>query len=146
MISKLLKCDKMLKCSNLSKPADEQALLLSFQHCLLCPSLPPPSDLAQGVDMSTTAFMPLRFLAQTQLFSVSLSITLPSTPSKRRTYTKGTRLRVDKIAGCHGASAQASTEKQRECEKWRHPSIDGGRLASKRGEKAALDFHLQQSR
>ena len=51
--------------------------------------------------MSTTAFMPLRFLAQTHLFSVSLSITLPSTPSKPRTYTKGTRLRVDEIAGCH---------------------------------------------
>ena len=70
--------------------------------------------------MVTTAFMLPRFFAQTQLFSVSLSITVPSTPSKPRTDTKGTRLMVDSIACIQPvaiiASAQASTERQIVCE------------------------------
>ena len=41
--------------------------------CLLCPPLPPSSDLVQGVAMSTTAFVLTHFFAQTPPFCVSLS-------------------------------------------------------------------------
>ena len=37
------------------------------------PTLSRPSDLVQGVALSTTALMPFRFFAQTALFSVSPS-------------------------------------------------------------------------
>ena len=39
----------------------------------LCPLIPRPRDLVQGVAMSTTASMPIRFFAQMPLFFVYLS-------------------------------------------------------------------------
>ena len=39
--------------------------------CLQQHHHPPPGDIVQGVAMSTTAFMPFRFFAQTSLFCVS---------------------------------------------------------------------------
>ena len=39
----------------------------------VCPLIPRPSDLVQGLAMSTTASMPIRFFAQMPLFFVYLS-------------------------------------------------------------------------
>ena len=61
------------------RPLDQETwrtsskLCAQLAHCLLCPPLSPPSDLVQGVAMSTTAFMNFRNFAQTPLFSVSPS-------------------------------------------------------------------------
>ena len=59
-------------------PAPDQETVANFHQSLrpshppcLCPPLPPPSELVQGVAMSTTAVMPFRFFVQTHTFSVS---------------------------------------------------------------------------
>ena len=50
----------------------QQSLRPPHPSCL-CPSLSPPSELVQGVAMSTSAATPFRSIVQTTIFSVSPS-------------------------------------------------------------------------
>ena len=64
---------KEVLCATETVALFQQSLRPSPPLDCLCPTLSRPSDLVQGVALSTTALMPFRFFAQRALFSVSPS-------------------------------------------------------------------------